>query len=91
MSLGFASGPLPLVKLLHEAPDENFSRGSSGGLTAPAGDGLPAVGGKVAAEHIHHEAHLMVLLAWPEAARGGPAMAASGGDESGSGGSVLRW
>jgi hypothetical protein len=45
----------------------------------------------VAAEHLHHEVHLTVPSAWPEVARGGPAMAAAGNDESGSGGNVLRW
>jgi hypothetical protein len=68
-----------------------INRGDRRGARCAGGDGLPAVGGKVAVEHLHHEAHLTVPSAWPEAARCGPAMAAGCGNESGSGGSVLRW
>jgi hypothetical protein len=69
--------PLRFFKLLPEAPDENSSRGSSGFRRFRPGTACWRWG-KVVAEHLHHEAHLTVPSAWPEAPRGGVATRSSG-------------
>jgi hypothetical protein len=53
------------------------------------GRGRLAGGGEVAVEHLHHEAHLMVPSAWPDAARGDPTTCASSQARSTSGGGAL--
>jgi hypothetical protein len=52
-------------------------RGDALRLTV-SGEGRPRRHRRSGAEHPHHEAHLTVPLAWPEAARGDPTTCAGG-------------
>jgi hypothetical protein len=44
----------------------------------------------MAGEHLHHQAHPQVPMAWPNMARGGPATYGPGAEVTWHGGTLLR-